>query len=175
MSNNNKGYTLVEVVLCVALLAIVIAPIGFMLINQSKSAKDNSNKMAVSQNAQTVMATFRTKCLPASGVSELKTLGGSNALDDSTADLEFSKLKIFNKYKNEYTTYEYNPSTKTFTYNGADIADNVTVYLSPLPDSATYANCRGLKVKINSFNTDAGTGKTHNVDLENQFYFRNSN
>lgn len=175
MKQNTKGFTLVEVILCIALLMVVITPIGYMLINQTKSTKDNQAKSIVQQNAQSAMAAFRTKCLPASFVTSVEDSGGISAMSESTADLEFSKLTIKNKYTNEITTYKYDSSIKTLTYNNSAVIDGLKIYLSPLPDTADYSNCKGLKVKIISEKPTPETGKTHKVELENQFYFRNSN
>lgn len=175
MKQNAKGFTLVEVILCIALLTVVITPIGYMLTNQAKSTKDNQAKSIVQQNAQSAMAAFRTKCLPASFITVIEDAGGISAMSESTANLEFSKLVIKNKYTNETTTYKYDSSAHSLTYNDSSVADGLKIYLTPLPDTSDYGNCKGLKVKIISEKNIAATGKTHKVELENQFYFRNSN
>lgn len=174
MKKSNAGFTLVEVIVSIAILSIIITPIGFMLINQSKSTKDNQNITFVQQNAQLAMSSFRTKCIPASSVITIENESGLSVLSESTANVQFSKLVLKNIHTGESTTYEYNSSTHTLRYNGADIATGIKVLVSPLPDTSNYANCKGLKINIESSKSDAGTKKTHNLKLENQFYFRNA-
>lgn len=174
MKNNNKGFTLVEVILCIALLAIVVLPISHMLTQQSKSSRTNRNDSTVQQQALNGMAAFRTKCIPASAVTELKDSSGLNSLNSDSAELEFSKLVIKNNYTTETTTYEYDSSTKTLECNNSYVADGVEVRISPLPAGTTYKTCKGLKVHMISSIDDTVIDKTHKVDIENQFYFRNA-
>lgn len=175
---NSKGFTLVEVIVAVALMAIVIAPIGFMIISQSRSAKDNQDKVLVQQNTQIVMSAFRTYCIPASAVTEIRNSGGISEMSNSVSDLDFSVLKVKNNYTGEVTTYQYDSSTGTFSVKAPSGSEssvsNVKLLISPLPDTADYATCKGLKISVSSEITNAGTGKTNNSALENQFYFRNT-
>jgi len=174
MKNNNKGFTLVEVTVCIALLAIVITPIGLLINQQTKTAKAKKNDATVQQNVQLVMSAFRTKCIPASSVTSITDSGGSDAHDTDTENLAFSKLVINNVHTGETTTYEYDTSSKTLMYNNTFVADNVEVLVSPLPEASTYANCKGIRVKVVSSLTDDSIKKSHSADIENQFYFRNA-
>ncbi|MCX7714959.1 MAG: prepilin-type N-terminal cleavage/methylation domain-containing protein [Clostridia bacterium] len=172
---HDDGFTLVEVIVTISVLLIVIVPIGAFMLHNLKDSKIVYDQSEVQQNAQMVMATFREKCIPASGISVITSSSGVNSLNESTENLKFKSLTVVNSPTGETNTFEYDESAGTFKFNGASIAKGINIAVSPLPSGTTYKNCTGIKVKVTSSKNNTSIGKTQKVEIENQFYFRNAN
>lgn len=176
MFKNNKGFTLVEVIVSIALLAIIITPVSMMIIHQTNTTRNNKYKSMVQQNAQMAMAAFRTKCIPASGIVTLTDASGNDISMNNTANVKFSKFTVENSFAGDKTTYLCTKdvdNTPVFVYSGGARIPDIDVTLSPIPDTASYDSCKGVKVSVTATALDSSTNKTYTETIENQFYFRN--
>jgi prepilin-type N-terminal cleavage/methylation domain-containing protein len=134
IKKNNKGFSLVEVIVAVAIFAILIIPITTQLISAVKTNKTSTKKQYAIEKAEEIMESFKVCEL-----GDTITIADGNSKDyegdadyDATAhDYIFTK----NPSKSSTATYECPDGTKV-TYN-EDVYECNTISLGKTYESYT--------------------------------------
>lgn len=191
---NNKGFTLVELTVSIALISVVMLAIGSMLISATVNNNKIYNQSEVHQNSELAITAVRTTCMEASQVYSITDSSGSNAMNDKgkiqLGEIVLNRAIIKDKsftptYEKKY--YKFDSAAHTFSEknNASDsytvIATNIdNIEILPLPydetnPTTTFKECTGIEVHFNSAIDDkAIKKKSEIINLESQFYFRNT-
>lgn len=129
---NNKGFSLVELIIVIAIMAIlvgVLAPQFTKYLGKSKTATDiqNAQQMASAISAQFAEdATQSTKKLPTAG-TKYNVTDGATAGDIAVQDVIGGKAKVKEGSGNKFfVTWDSNG--KVTVYVGADNETDTTLY-----------------------------------------------
>lgn len=128
MKLNNKGFTLVEVLLAVAISTIVFGTITTLMIYASRSSKLTNEKITLQEEVKDAMNHIESYCMEAEAASHL-TIGSSEVLvlyqrradlDEVTpasgGAVQVSKIKDIGKPGSAEASYAY-----AYWWNGNDI------------------------------------------------------
>lgn len=194
MKLNNKGFTLVEVVLAVLLTSFIMLGIGSLFINSMTSNRHIQNQNTSQQYAEIILAELNTTCYDASQITEISDGSGDSMNDTGEIDLHtmvISKtltddsLNMLPEDTAEKKYYMYDDLTRTFAVKDSSsgsystIASNIDgVKVIPLPKDAdpptTFETCTGIEVIIQVKTIDEGINKDADINLSTQYYFRNA-
>ncbi|MCH5185335.1 MAG: prepilin-type N-terminal cleavage/methylation domain-containing protein [Oscillospiraceae bacterium] len=188
---NNKGFTLIEVVLGIALTSIVLLAVGSMLVTAVVNNKDIANKSVVQQNSELALAELRTTCFDASQIMEIKDTSGHDAINE-TGRIPLGEMVIrravingdnFAAPSEILTFYKFDDTAHTFGFKD-DVYSNYglvsqyidSIYIEPLPSdgTTTFKDCLGIEVSIKGLLKDTAIKKKSEVNVVTQIYFRNS-
>ncbi len=184
MIKNEKGFTVIELVLVMAISALLLIPIGSLLISNTRSIIFTTDKTDVQEKAMNVMASFRTNSTYAKAIKSL-TVNGYNWLYDNTipsdSSYQMSIVRPTLSSGDKEAIYEYDSDNKTFKLDGDLIAEDVVVDIIPLFSSSTPISDRrfetavGIMVDVSISRENTAINRTSTInDLSNTFYFRNS-
>ncbi len=171
----NKGFTLVELVVALSLMGMVMSSIfTFFMVNYKTFFRAN-NQTDAQYNAQIAMDEMVDYIVRAEKIESINPIISTN-IETDINDI------IFKLNDNEYFEVQYNDSTKklfrgidtnitTITTN--EYANNITKFevklLGDSTFSSDYRECKGIRIMIESI-VDGQT-----VKIENEVYFRNWN
>ncbi len=165
MKLNNKGFTLVELLLAVAISTIVFGSITSLMIYASKSSKLTNEKVMLQEEVKDAMNHIESYCMEAEAASHL-TVGGSEVLVlfQRRADLEqvsssvsggavdVSKVKDIGSAGSGENSYAY-----AYWWNGSNIyfgkcSHDGDIDLTALPAENEYllaSNVAGFTCEVN--------------------------
>lgn len=144
--NNNKGFSLVEMLVAVTILVIVVAPLSQVLISSSKVNQKTKKTMSATDMAQNMFESIKTKG-PEHAIVELSSLAYS---DNVVLDKPLSIIPGGMAYDGigEFASV-IDPATGVETVSKA--GGSGTYVLSKVADPATGAvRCKGFKESSNS-------------------------
>lgn len=189
---NDKGFTLVEVMIVIGILSFVMLALGSLLIGNIRSTKHVRDISETQQDAEIVMTSLRENTYDASKIT-VTDLSGSDLEDESevtfgTANTNYSSASVYpsgyinltrtgyNDFKNKkdkyYEEIKYKIFDKKFaleTDKGSSknvqvLASNVeSITFKALPESSTFKNCTGVEVCTVIKKEDDGAGKSAQV------------
>lgn len=177
MKLNNKGFTLVEVLLAVAISTIVFGSITALIIYASRSSKLTNEKITIQEEVKDAMNHIESYCMEAEAASHL-TVGGAEVLVlyQRRADLEqitgsvsggavqVNKIKDIGKPGSGEASYAY-----AYWWKGGNIyfgkcSNDGDIDLTALPTANQYL----LASDITSFTCEVNQNpksKKYSVDL----------
>lgn len=176
------GYTLVEMIISIAILGMIMTPIYTMLIVTQKSNKDGSIKQTAALHGQEIFEEIKNEDLvqnkDADGkvietkIGDIKILNniGSKGfgddysatvelVEDTTTSDEFNQETTTNQNTKQETTTNQNNTVETIDFNGLVVSDNNSIMFNlngneGSIESSTIQNGT-LKFSINT-KTDVG-------------------
>ena len=86
MKRNNKGYTLVELVVAVAVLLVVLAEVGALMVNSQHLYRNGYYELNMQENAQQVIQQVQELMMNCAGKSPDGTFQGSITRNEYTTD-----------------------------------------------------------------------------------------
>lgn len=194
-NNNEKGFTLVEIIVIIAIMALLLIPIASLMISNSKGIISANQNTDLQEKALQIMSAFRTNCLYTSNVESL-TLNGISSEDtiftvdldngfDQDSDGASFVMTVRKPTDAGYirTVYTYDNSTNEFSIvdDGKSMlkVSDIIVSLQPIgrknTTQFTFREAYGVKVTVElARDLDRISKKITLKDLSNAFYFRNS-
>lgn len=194
-NNNEKGFTLVEIIVIIAIMALLLIPIASLMISNSKGIISANQNTDLQEKALQIMSAFRTNCLYTSNVESL-TLNGISSEDtiftvdldngfDQDSDGASFVMTVRKPTDAGYirTVYTYDNSTNEFSIvdDGKSMlkVSDIIVSLQPIgkknTTQFTFREAYGVKVTVElARDLDRISQKITLKDLSNAFYFRNS-
>jgi prepilin-type N-terminal cleavage/methylation domain-containing protein len=168
MAKNNKGFSLVEVIIAVAVFAILIGPLTAQLINAVNINRTSVKKQYAIEKAEEIMESFKSA-----------DISGNVVIPDgnSTGDYTFTLVKKDKATKTGLTdlgSVDY--TVRTYECNGISLGEqyekyNCTVTVSDLPYAVASqgyvwdADTQNVKKNGSSVvKTTASTGTIRNLD-----------
>lgn len=144
---NQRGYTLIEILASITLLAVAILTITYALQQSSLSTKQNNDKDSNTLVARTVM-------------EEIKTTMKNQSLQSATL---YGQTINLNELRQLSTTTIYSPST-------ADKKIQIDITSTSIPSSASIVTIKGTNYDINNYfrlvqvtSTNVATNKTYTL------------
>ncbi len=147
--SNNKGFTLVELLVTLGIAGIVITLIFNFLIINLKTFNQSSDEIALQEESQRIM----NKIIEIGMESTKVKIDKQNGVE---------KIIFINKEEEKSYEEKFTLSENVLKYNGEQIGKNIK-YITITPVS----NEKGIKIKIGLEKNKA------KLDLENQFLLRN--
>jgi prepilin-type N-terminal cleavage/methylation domain-containing protein len=187
---NNRGLTLVELMIVLVLSLLLMAAVYLSFQAQSKSSNEQNQVMATQQDLRAAIDIverdiINTGCDPLFKNTPINTIFGINGPLASTTTLTSSTTGTitisFDANGNgaldaatEQVTYVYNAGTRTLQRNGTTLVTNVTLlqfrYLdgNDIP-TTTIANIRAIQVEIDMMSPDGLYPRqlTRRIELRN--------
>ncbi|KXG76786.1 prepilin-type N-terminal cleavage/methylation domain-containing protein [Thermotalea metallivorans] len=177
---DNKGYTLMELLLVLALVGIIMIPIGSFLIMHVKTFHQSNQQMEVQYQAQIAMNELINKAIEAKKIVAVYDKNNNNVINSSQIheiskiifERNGDKLCIEHKTSQEgdralyYGTGNWNSGQYSTAYANVVYA-NYIESLKIKPTDGTYSSCRGIEIIIQSKKGNA------EITIKNQIYFRN--
>ena len=167
MKLNNKGFTILEIIITLAITVIVITIVGRFFITNIKSYGRINDNCEIQDQAQFVSEYLDDKVLKSSGVSLIKNTKNqiANATNGAfyVQEIEFdssnSKLSINQNFK---------VMSSSIFCNNMVLGNYIeSLYVSPLPADMIYSEAKGIKYRLSFVKNNS------NYILERSIYFRN--
>jgi len=169
MIKNNRGFTLLEIIITLAIFSIVISMVGRFLISNLKSYNRINNSTEIMDQAQFVTSFMDLELSQCAGIRSVKSIDGLNILD--------SKLGAYIKYIELYTrdtsqvgnpSFQIKNDKDIFYKSHSELGTYIDkIYMAPIPHNIAFKDCRGVEYKI-YFKKDNST-----YNIEKSIYFRN--
>lgn len=177
---DDKGYTLMELLLVLALAGIIMIPIGSFLIMNVKTFHRSDGQMEVQYQAQIAMNELIDKAMEAKKIVAVYDKNNNNVINSSQVhevskiifERNSDKLCIEHKASQEgdkalyYGTGNWNSGQYPTAYANVVYA-NYIESLKIKPADGTYGSCKGIEIIIQSKKGDA------EITVKNEIYFRN--
>lgn len=174
-SYNKRGFTMVELVIVIAIMGVVFTAISSFLINNLKTFHRAEDQIDTQYNAQIAMNEIVDYIMESQGIVSIKPnpgayMGGS---------LNVREI-IFKIKDNEYIKYDYNDQNKELSRGkGSSLGSiDTDLYASNIEDFnveliidsgvTDYKKSKGIIINIETLIKDS------NIKLTNQVYFRNA-
>lgn len=189
--NHQKGFTLIEVIVSIAIMTLILVPLCSIMITNSKSIINTNENNDLQEKALQIMSAFRTHCLYTRNVEKL-TVGGTNRLSyifDSASnettggqsfELTVDKPSDTGVTRTVYSYSNAGTGIFTITDNGDTklTVEDVIVNIQPVTKKGlalSFDNAAGINVTVAlSRNNTKSNSKIELKELGNSFYFRNS-
>jgi type II secretory pathway pseudopilin PulG len=191
MVKNEKGFTVVEIVLVMSLVSLLLVPIGSLFLSNIRSSISTSENSNLQDKAQQIMQAFRTDCLYASRISTCK-INGTPSMDAGSTNGNSFVITLVHPTSTgeaeETYIYERDDANNTYVFTKKDggvsgrtelTVDNVKVTVTPVvkrsEPNEIFQNAAGINVEVSlSKEITSIKRKTQLLELSNAFYFRNS-
>ena len=165
-----EGFTLLEVVIVLAIIAIVSVLLYPFFTGNYKSLNSTTNKSELQHEAQMINSLLSQSLMEVKEITSIK--------NSSAEELLMTKGPSYPAYIEFLTgegikyslTIDGNGITKTNLEDGTKIFTDGTIeslQIEPIEPGTNYSNTKGLKVKLNI------TYKTEHYTTDNIIYFRN--
>ena len=188
--NNNKGFSLVELLVVLGIAAIVISAIGTFLIMNLKSFHLSSDESQLQSQGQKAMNQLMSSLIEAKKITAIE--GFKPSADGSKSENTVDLLTIGNNYITKIVIENANTTNNSYVFehhlhntdeennkliwgegsstNANSIAATFieTLKIEPLPQNSTYQSAKGLKIQLILKENETM------LQLENQVYFRNA-
>ncbi len=176
----NKGFTLIEIIIALALTGIIISIILSLLASSIAIFHSNDKDIEIQQQGQFIIGFLEEKIMESCGIIYLQDTNG-NTKHDTSEKVNIKKI-IFKNYPeatDKGYIFQLNKDTDSSTYNlkyGIGLSGTATVeagnYIEkievvPIPSDKNYTEARGLSISL-SFNLN-GQKKS----FKTQLFFRN--
>lgn len=187
---NNKGFSLVELLVVLAIAAIVLTAISTFMIMNLKSFNLSRDEGELQSQGQRAMNQLMTSLIEAEKLIEIE--GFKEAADGSKSDTAINLQSTGMNYVSKLVLQNVNTPNNLFIFvhqhdntvdennkllwevgNSMNAGSSSSSFIEalkiePLPQSTTYEACKGLRVQL----TLKKNGKR--IQLENKVYFRNA-
>ncbi|MCR5251208.1 MAG: prepilin-type N-terminal cleavage/methylation domain-containing protein [Lachnospiraceae bacterium] len=107
---NNKGYTLVELIVAVGVLLLVMAEVGALMINSQSLYKNGYYEVNLQENSQQVVQTIQDLLMNANVVDSLKVTTNTSLAGHKSDVIEFQteeRKRSGDTYTGTYETVDY--------------------------------------------------------------------
>lgn len=165
-----EGFTLLEVVIVLAIIAIVSVLLYPFFTGNYKSLNSTTNKSELQHKAQMINSLLSQSLMEVKEITSIKNSTAEELLMTNGASnpvyIEFLTGEGF-KYS---LTIDAKGITKTNLDDGTKISTDGTIEslnIEPIEPGTSYSNTKGLKVILNI------TYKTEHYTTDNIIYFRN--
>lgn len=168
-----KGFTLVEVLIALALFIVMLSLVMPIFISNLKVLNNSDTSMSLREEAQKTIDAVTEKAMSAEFITNVKNPAGSDvtAISGST---DISTFNIVSFDKGSYTTYNFSLSNGVLNCKNENsgTSNEVSRYISsihiiPVPSGTTYGDCKGIDITVNT----SMDGLTENI--QSTVYFRN--
>lgn len=184
MKNSEKGFTLVEIILVMAIASLLLIPIFSLLISNSKSVIHTTEKADVQEKATNIMLSFQNNCMYTKSIKSC-IVDGYNYMYQNTipdnSNFTLTLLQPTSSGIDKEIKYEYNAENKELHLNDSLLAKNVSIDVIPLfqkstpPSNRNFSSAIGLMLNVTILKSNTAINKTSEIKkLTNTFYFRNA-
>ncbi len=176
----NRGFTLIEIIISLALTGIIISIILSLLTSNIAMFHSNDKDIEIQQQGQFIISFLEEKIMESCGIVYLQDMNG-NIKHDTSEKVNIKKIIFKNipEAADKGYIFQLNKDTDGNTYNlkyGIGLSGTATVEagnyiekieVEPIPSDINYTEARGLFISL-SFNLN-GQKKS----FKTQLFFRN--
>ncbi|MFO7888638.1 MAG: prepilin-type N-terminal cleavage/methylation domain-containing protein [Eubacteriales bacterium] len=169
MKKDNRGFTILEIIITLAIFSIVITMVGRFLITNLNNYNRINNSTEIIDQAQFITSFLDLELSQSAGIKKVKSTEGLSLIDSSLG----SYIKYIELYTRD-TSQIGNPSFQLkngndiFYKSHSELGTYVDkIYMAPIPHNISFKECRGVEYKI-YFKKDNTT-----YNIEKSIYFRN--
>lgn len=155
---NSKGYTLTELLLAMAIFAIVMVGIVTVMRSVSLSYRNENTEVTLQENAQILLSQMEELLVDC---KEISKSGDTYTIKDSNNEMHYIK------YEDNTVKYKYSASSYE------DLSDNVTIFDITGLEDADGDNVCVVKVGVENSVDGTDTGKTYTYETSKDVVFRN--
>ncbi|MCT4621533.1 MAG: prepilin-type N-terminal cleavage/methylation domain-containing protein [Marinisporobacter sp.] len=141
---NKKGFTLIEIVISIAILGIIIIPISSLFITSAKINKKSNDLLHANHEAQQVIEVLRA--------GDVKSIDLDEVNNDNKSPLELDGIVYPIKQKNDHSEYD-----AVFELQG----DTAII-------SSNTINIEDQPIKIQISSDDSSNNMTGDITIENK-------
>ena len=178
LKNNKRGFTLIELIVVLSIVAIVIGAVSSFLISNVNTFNLASRQIELQDEARKAINSFEKQGIEAGSVSRMFEGGVevTNAISSTTVtQIDFrrgpvsSGAEIFAKYRLDRTESKlyFRPDDIQPETLVAEMITDFTLEAIPSTANILGVACTGLKIEIKTKDKDT------EFVLKSQFYFRN--
>ncbi|MFZ5353574.1 MAG: pilus assembly FimT family protein [Bacillota bacterium] len=177
----DKGYSLIELMLVVALIVMIMIPIGSFFFINFKTFFRADNEIETQSQVQIAMTYFTEKAIEAKSIYSINDSAGAVVNLNSSVSVSISRIVIYNIVDANYLIYEHKDAdgdgimdfcfAESTDPNHIAPADNAS-YIDSIeiePLQGQFSSCRGIRISISSSKKDSLS------EITNDIYFRNYN
>ncbi|MDW7667524.1 MAG: prepilin-type N-terminal cleavage/methylation domain-containing protein [Bacillota bacterium] len=169
MLKNNRGFTILEIIITLAIGVIVITMVGRFLLTNIYHYNRINDSTEIMDQAQFITSFLDLELTECAGIRSITSVEGLNLIDSNSGDY----IKHIELYTRD-TSHLVNPSFQL--KNGNDIFYKShselgtyidKIYVAPIPENQSFRNSNGIAYKI-YFLKDKSS-----YSIEKSIHFRN--
>lgn len=167
---NKKGFTLIELIVVLAIAGIVITAVGSFLISNMKTFNVGDDQIECQHQAQLVADKIVEAAMESKGISMVKNSSGLSIGSSYSppADPEYIGEIDFTYDNKPDVKFGFSKTSGKVSYNGNAIAGYITqLIVEPMPSGQSYTDCSGIRITVVS------TKNQSHIQVNNEVYFRN--
>jgi prepilin-type N-terminal cleavage/methylation domain-containing protein len=177
---NNKGFTLIEVLVSLALIGIIMIPAFSLLKNVLNYENKHTNITLLNQDIQIIENMVDTYLKQSDNIDSIFSSVSSGDKSSETSELVLDNVILTGKYNShsnskisvldgnlsiEIGTYSASTFTTEERMSSGEYISSITV--KPLPSGRTFANASGVELKYILEKGD------QTKEMTNRYFFRN--
>lgn len=167
-SRRKKGFTLIELIIVLALLIVVLGAVYSFFLSNTKSINSTEVNSDLQRDAETIINSINKNLMEAKSINIILDSDGSNSLNKELCNI--SKIEV-NLPSSQTAVYEVDDTNKIY-FNGNILGENIeSINISTL-DSQNFQNTRAVKVVL-TLSKDKG-GEIYKYSISSSINFRNS-
>lgn len=175
--SNNKGFTLIEIVLVIVVSSMVLLLISGIFITGTQIYRDIHNNIEIHQQANAIMDFMTSTIMSSNGIEGIDNyekvsfygsdeeleLGAINLIDKNLKDGSNHTFTIQKDPKLEGRSIRYGENNVATIEVGNYIK---SIYTKPLPTGCIYSDAKGIEITM-----EMKKGKS-NITISKSMYFR---
>lgn len=167
LRSNRFGYSLIEVILVLALMGIVFIPINTFFISSLKYYNRAANELELQYQAQIGMNELIDKIITTQGINNISFYDAEKGIvskmvfnNSLNGDIHQQKIVIEQKENGLFLGYS-NTATVVFANHISQLMVN------PLPFDSKYEDCKGISITLKTKKKDSEMVITNNIFFRN--------
>lgn len=176
MKGDKKGFTIIELIISLGILAIVLSLVFTFFMSNQRSMSKIEVKSSLQQEAQIVLDYISKSGMQAGKITSINGISDSNLINQNTSNAPIDSI-VFEAYDGNNYSFTLNNTTHELHYSGSGVSDKVigryvkgiTVSIINGTSSTYYNNCSAVKVKV-AFNKN---NDSSDYEVAINVYFRN--
>ena len=150
MIKNNKGFTLLEIIITLAISSIVITMIGRFIITNINHYNRINDSTEIIDQAQFVTGFLDLELSQSAGIKKITSIDGINILD-SNSGFNIKEIELYTRDESQLInpSFQIKNEVDIFYKSHSELGTFIEdFYVSPLPENTTFKDCSGIEYKI---------------------------
>ena len=169
MIKNNKGFTILEIIITLAIFSIVITMVGRFLITNIKHYNRINDNTEIMDQAQFVTGFLDIELSQSAGIKSIISIDGLKLMDSNLGNyIKYIELYTRDNTKLVNPSFQLKNGNDIFYKSNSELGTYIDkIYVEPIPMNQSFKDSKGVAYKI-YFKKDKST-----YSIEKSIHFRN--